>query len=82
MKKQKNASAKPSNVVKYIPANKNTPACGVSRDRAAELLGDPPISPRTVDRMLRDGRLRGYRVGSRVFVYNDSIDEMVGTPAF
>jgi excisionase family DNA binding protein len=73
MKKQKSASAKPSISVKPY---------GVSRDRAAELLGDPPISPRTVDRMLRDGRLRGYRVGSRVFVYNDRIDEMVGTPAF
>jgi excisionase family DNA binding protein len=48
---------------------------GISREKAAAKLGDPPIHLRTIDRLIKRGKLKAYRVGSRVFVLTDSIDE-------
>ena len=45
-----------------------------SRKRAAEILS---VSIKTIDRMLRDGRIRGFKAygSSRVLIYEDSITE-------
>lgn len=46
----------------------------ISRKQAAELLS---VSAKTIDRMLRDGRIRGFKAygSSRVLIYEDSITE-------
>jgi excisionase family DNA binding protein len=48
---------------------------GSSRNTAAEIIG---CHVRTVDRLLRNGRLKGYRVGTRkIMVFNSSIDQLL-----
>ena len=46
----------------------------ISRKQAAKLLS---VSTKTIDRMLRDGRIRGFKAyrSSRVFIYEDSLTE-------
>jgi excisionase family DNA binding protein len=39
----------------------------ISRAKAAELIG---VTPRTLDNMIRDGRLTGYRLGPRTVRLN------------
>jgi excisionase family DNA binding protein len=52
---------------------------GRSREGTAHRLGD--VHLRTVDRLLRDGKLKGYRVGRRVLVCDDSIDAYLAEQA-
>ena len=46
----------------------------ISRKKASELLC---VSQKTIDRMLRDGRIKGFKPynSTRVFIYEDSITE-------
>lgn len=47
----------------------------VSCPVAAKILGD--IGIRTVDRLIKAGKLRGVKVGSRAFVAADSVDQFL-----
>lgn len=44
----------------------------LSRYSAAETLS---ISVRTLDRLIRDGRIRAFKLGKRVLIYYDSLTE-------
>lgn len=46
----------------------------ISRKKAASILS---VSTKTIDRMLRDGRIRGFKAygSSRVFINPDSLTE-------
>jgi excisionase family DNA binding protein len=46
-----------------------------SRHTAAKILGG--INLRTVDRLVKAGKIRGVKVGSRAFLVTDSIDEFL-----
>jgi excisionase family DNA binding protein len=60
-------------MTKIAKATQPSNPAGRSREDTAHRLGD--VHLRTVDRLLRAKKLRGYRVGRRVFVFDDSIDE-------
>ena len=47
----------------------------MSRHAAAKVLGD--INIRTLDRLVKAGKLRGVKVGSRAFVAADSVDQFL-----
>jgi excisionase family DNA binding protein len=51
----------------------------MSRKAAAHRIG---VSERSIDRWVRDGRLRGVRIGSRVFVASDSVEALIASDAF
>jgi hypothetical protein len=50
---------------------------GIARELVPAELGNPPPHIRTVDRLIRRGKLTAYRLGSRVYVTVDSIDKLV-----
>jgi excisionase family DNA binding protein len=47
----------------------------LTRHATAKVLGD--IHLRTVDRLIKAGKIRGVKVGSRAFVAADSIDQFL-----
>jgi hypothetical protein len=47
----------------------------LSRQRAAHKLGD--VNLRTVDRLIRRGKIRGVKIGSRMMIVDDSIDTLI-----
>ena len=53
---------------------------GLSRDDTRDRLGVK--NTRTIDRLIRDGKLKAFRVGSRVMVFTDSIDEYLKREVF
>jgi excisionase family DNA binding protein len=55
----------------------NERPAGVSREKAARLIADPPLHLRTIDRMIRSGKLTAFRAGTRVLITVASIDELV-----
>jgi excisionase family DNA binding protein len=47
----------------------------MTRHAAARILGD--IHLRTVDRLIKAGKIRGVKVGSRALVVADSVDQLI-----
>ena len=47
----------------------------MTRHAAAKVSGD--IHLRTVDRLVKAGKFRGVKVGSRAFVVADSVDQFI-----
>jgi excisionase family DNA binding protein len=47
----------------------------MTRHATAKVLGD--IHLRTVDRLIKAGKIRSVKVGSRAFVVADSVDQFI-----
>ena len=47
----------------------------MTRHATAKVLGE--IHLRTVDRLIKAGKLKGVRIGSRAFVVADSVDQLI-----
>jgi excisionase family DNA binding protein len=54
--------------------NRASNAQFVGRIRAAQLLD---VSPQTIDKFIRSGRLRAYRIGRKVIVRKDELLRLV-----